>query len=261
MSNSAGHFVWHDLMTTDTDGAKAFYGKVAGWSTQAWEGPMPYTLWTNNGAPLGGVMPLNDDMRKMGMPASWLPSVGVDNVDDSVARAEKLGGKTVAPAMDIPGAGRYALIQDPQGVTIAMFSPDGQMGGDDNGPGIRPPQKGDFSWHELSTSDSVAAFDFYSKLFGWEKTGEFDMGKMGVYLMYGQGGVPYGGMMTRTPEMPPPYWLCYIMVDDAKASAETIKAAGGNIMMGPHEVPGGDWIAIATDPQGAATAVHSVKPK
>jgi predicted enzyme related to lactoylglutathione lyase len=254
MPNPSGRFVWHDLMTTDTDGAKKFYGEVAGWSTQAWEGPTPYTLWTNSGVPIGGMMALNDEMRKNNVPPHWLPSVGVDDVDKTVAKATQLGAKTVAPAMDIPGAGRYAIFQDPQGATIAVFAPSGDM----SSPG-EPPKMGSFSWHELTTSDHVAAFDFYSKLFGWEKTSEFDMGPMGMYLMYGQGGEMYGGMMTRTPEMPPPNWLCYIHVPDAKESVKTITSGGGTVMVGPMEVPGGDWIAIATDPQGAMTAVHSSK--
>jgi len=254
MSNASGRFVWHDLMTTDTDGAKKFYGEVAGWGTQAWEGPTPYTLWTNNGAPFGGMMALNDEMRKNGVPPHWLPSVGVQNVDDTTAKAGELGGKTIMPPTDIPGAGRYAIIQDPQGATISIFAPTGDMPGHDG-----QPQKGDFSWHELTTSDHNAAFDFYSKLFGWEKTGEFDMGAMGMYQMYGQHGQMYGGMMTRTREMPPPNWLCYIKVDDAKESAKTIARLGGKVMMGPMEVPGGDWVAIATDPQGVMTAVHSAK--
>ncbi len=80
-----------------------------------------------------------------------------------------------------------------------------------------------------------------------------------MYQMYGQHGQMYGGMMTRTPEMPPPNWLCYIKVDDAKESAKTIARLGGKVMMGPMEVPGGDWVAIATDPQGVMTAVHSAK--
>ncbi len=254
MSNTSGQFVWHDLMTTDTDGAKEFYNKVAGWGTQAWEGPSPYTMWTTNGIPIGGMVALNDEMRKNGVGPSWLASVGVDNVDDTVKKATGLGATVVAPPMDIPGAGRYAIVKDPQGVSIAVFAGSGEMGD-----GSAPTGPGTFSWHELTTSDYAAAFDFYSKLFGWEQTSEFDMGEMGKYLMYGQNGVPYGGMMTRTPQMPPPYWLCYINVPDAKASAETIKAAGGNLMMGPMEVPGGDWIAICTDPQGAAVAVHSNK--
>lgn len=255
MSNVSGRFVWHDLMTTDTEGAKKFYSEVAGWGTQEWEGGGgPYTMWTNNGVPFGGMMALNDEMRKNNVPPHWLPSVGVDNVDDTVARATQLGGTTVAPPMDIPGAGRYAILQDPQGATIAIFSPEGEMQSSDG-----PPGKGDFSWHELTTSDHVAAFDFYSKLFGWEKNTEFDMGQMGMYLIYGQRGVQYGGMMTRTPDMPPPNWLCYIKVADAKESGETIKRLGGTVMMEPMEVPDGDWIVVARDPQGAVTAVHAPK--
>jgi predicted enzyme related to lactoylglutathione lyase len=255
MSNAAGRFVWHDLMTTDPDGAKKFYGDVAGWTTEPFEGPTPYTLWMNNGTALGGVSPLNDEMKRQGVPPGWIASVGVDNVDETVKQANQLGGKTIAPPMDIPGAGRYAVIQDPQGVSISIFSPSGEMPGHDG-----PPNNGEFSWHELTTSDAKAAFDFYSKLFGWEKTSEFDMGPMGVYQMYGQRGMPYGGMMNRSPEMPPPNWLCYIHVPDARESATTIKHAGGNVIMGPMEVPGGDWITMATDPQGVPFAVHSSKP-
>jgi hypothetical protein len=243
-------------MTTDTAGAQKFYSEVAGWGTQEWQGAGPYTMWTNDGVPFGGMMALNDEMRKNNVPPHWLPSVGVDNVDETIARATKLGATVIAPPMDIPQVGRYAIFQDPQGATLAIFAPEG-----DWSPPDLPPKKGDFSWHELTTSDSVAAFDFYSKLFGWEKTGEFDMGKMGIYQMYGQDGVMYGGMMTRTPEMPPPNWLCYFRVDDAKESAKTIAAKGGKVIMEPMQVPGesGDWIAIATDAQGAAFAVHAVK--
>jgi len=256
MSNVTGRFVWHDLMTTDTEGAKKFYSEVAGWGTQEWQGGMPYTMWTNNGVPFGGMMALNDEMKKNNVPPHWLPSVGVDNVDDTLSRATQLGATTVAPAMDIPGAGRYAIFQDPQGATIAIFAGEGDMQG---APEL-PPKNGDFSWHELTTSDHVSAFDFYSKLFGWVKNGEFDMGPMGMYLMYGHGETMYGGMFTRTPDMPPPNWLCYIKVPDAKDAAKTIARLGGTVIREPMEVPGGDWIAIATDPQGVMTAVQSGKP-
>ena len=179
MANAAGQFVWHDLMTTDTDGAAKFYGKVAGWGTQAWEGPTPYTMWTNGGVPIGGMVPLPDDMRKNGVPPNWIASVGVDNVDTTAAKAAELGGNIIAPPGDIPGAGRYAIIADPQGATIAIFQPSGEMASP-----TPAPDKGSFSWHELTTTDHVAAFDFYSKLFGWEKTSDYDMGPMGIYQMY-----------------------------------------------------------------------------
>ena len=123
-----------------------------------------------------------------------------------------------------------------------------------------PPKVGEFSWHELLTTDHASAFDFYSKLFGWDKQDEYDMGPMGIYLMYGKDGNMYGGMFTKSADMPmPPNWLCYIKVADAKASTETIKGASGTIMNGPMEVPGGDWITQFSDPQGAMSAVHSAK--
>ena len=257
MSNATGRFVWHDLMTTDTEGAKKFYSEVAGWGTQEWQGGGgPYTMWTNNGVPFGGMTTLNEEMKKNNVPPHWLPSVGVENVDDTVAKATQLGATIVAPPMDIPGAGRYAIFADPQGATIAIFAPDGDM---QSAPPEGPPKNGEFSWHELTTSDHLAAFDFYSQLFGWVKNGEFDMGPMGMYLMYGKGETMYGGMFTRMPDMPPPMWLGYIKVADTKESAKTIARMGGKVMREPMEVPGGDWIAIASDPQGAMTAVQSGK--
>jgi predicted enzyme related to lactoylglutathione lyase len=258
MSNPQGSFVWHDLMTTDTKGAEKFYDEVAGWGTEPFPGPTPYTMWTNDGTPIGGSTLLSDDMRKNGVPPNWTPSVGVESVDATAAKAAELGGKIVAPPMDIPGAGRYAIIQDPQGASLAIFAPSGEMQGGGDG----ALKKGDFSWHELITTDYVAAFDFYSKLFGWEKKDEHDMGPMGIYLMFAPSGqsAPFGGMFTMGPDMKmPPNWLSYIKVDDAKSSTETVTRAGGKVMNGPMEVPGGDWIAQCMDPQGVMFAVHAAK--
>jgi len=254
MASDYGSFVWHDLMTTDTDSAKKFYGEVAGWGTQPMEGS-PYVFWMNDGDMIGGTMLISDEMRQQGVKPGWTASVGVEDVDATAAKAVTLGGKIVAPPMDIPDIGRYAIIGDPQGGSIAIFTSIGEMPGHGGAP-----KMGEFSWHELMTTDYVAAFDFYSKLFGWEKMDEHDMGQMGVYLMYGQNGQMYGGMFTRGPDMPrDPAWWCYIKVDDVKASAETVKRLGGQVKNGPMEVPGGDWITVCSDPQGADFAVHAAK--
>ena len=254
MASDYGSFVWCDLMTTDTEAAKKFYGEVAGWGTQPMEGS-PYVFWMNQGEMIGGTMLISDEMRQHGVKPGWTASVGVEDVDATAAKAAKLGGKIVAPPMDIPDIGRYAIIGDPQGASIAIFKSNGELPGHGGAP-----RMGEFSWHELMTTDYAAAFDFYSKVFGWEKMQENDMGPMGIYLEYGQKGRQYGGMFTRGPDMPPtPEWVCYIKVADAKASAETIKRLGGQIMAGPMEVPGGDWIAIGSDPQGAKFAVHAAK--
>jgi predicted enzyme related to lactoylglutathione lyase len=54
------------------------------------------------------------------MPAQWVPYVVVDDVDAALAKAVKLGGKTVAPVMSLGEVGRIAVIQDPQGATIGL---------------------------------------------------------------------------------------------------------------------------------------------
>jgi predicted enzyme related to lactoylglutathione lyase len=57
----------------------------------------------------------------------------------------------------------------------------------------------------------------------------------------------------------PPHWLLYVRVPDVHAASEQVKANGGKILNGPMEVPGGDWIVQAMDPQGAAFAMHQRK--
>ena len=52
-----------------------------------------------------------------------------------------------------------------------------------------------------------------------------------------------------------------IHVDDVHTAAERIKANGGEVFRGPMVVPGGDWVAHARDPRGAAFAIHSVPSK
>jgi predicted enzyme related to lactoylglutathione lyase len=84
------------------------------------------------------------------------------------------------------------------------------------------------------------------------------MGPMGIYFIFKRQGRDLGGMFNLTPEMPmPPNWLLYIRVADITAAVERVKAAGGTVLNGPMEVPGGDQIAQCMDPQGAAFALHA----
>jgi len=244
-----GRFVWADLMTSDVDAAIRFYTTVAGWSTQKWEGPMPYTMWTANGVPLGGVMPLPE----AGGHPSWLAYTSTPDVDASAQEAQSLGASIHVPPQDIPGVGRFAVLTDPQGAYFALYSSAGDVQGHDNEPAV-----GEFSWHELATSDGGAALDFYTRLFAWDKLSSFDMGGGWMYHLFGRAGRELGGAFTKTNDMPgPPMWIHYIKVDSAHAAAERITKAGGQVINGPMEVPGGDWITQALDPQGAMFAVHS----
>jgi uncharacterized protein len=255
MTDDRGRFYWYDLMTTDVEGAKAFYTKLLGWGTTEWEGmEQPYTMWTTGEQPLGGVQTLPEEAQKGGAPPHWLAYVAVPNVDETLDKAKSLGGNVMVPGMDIPTVGRFAVLADPQGAVIAVFTPE------EAGPEA-PPHVGTFSWHELATSDPVAGWSFYEALFGWEKLDAFDMGEAGPYQIYKKKGGewPLGGIFKRPKEMPVTSWLYYAMVKDVHESIETVKKLGGKILNGPMEVPGGDFIAQCMDPQGAAFALHSTK--
>jgi predicted enzyme related to lactoylglutathione lyase len=251
-----GRFVWYDLMTSDPDAAVGFYDKVIGWGTTQWEGSaMPYTMWTAGETPIGGVMEMPQEVVDAGAPPHWIAYIGTPDVDATVSQAEKLGGHVLKAAMDIPTVGRFAVLADPQGAVFCVFTPDSEVPGHEG-----PPRQGEFSWHELATTDHEAAFKFYNALFGWDKTDAMDMGEAGMYQMYGRKGMPLGGMFNKPAEIPgPPFWLLYAMVDDVHKTVEKVKEHGGQILNGPMEVPGGDLIAQCMDPQGAAFAIHSHK--
>src|SRR6476661_2125515 len=94
--STRGRFVWYDLMTTDPEGAKAFYTAVTGWGTQVWE-EMSYTMWTDGGTPIGGIMTLPAEAAAAGAPPHWLGYVAVPDVDATTARARELGAAVRVP--------------------------------------------------------------------------------------------------------------------------------------------------------------------
>ena len=61
--------------------------------------------------------------------------------------------------------------------------------------------------------------------------------------------------MTKTPETTMPHWLYYINVDAVDAAIARVSEAGGKVINGPMEVPGGSWIVQCLDPQGAMFAL------
>ena len=252
--DARGRFIWYELLTSDPGAAMDFYKQIIGWGTQAFDGAgVPYNTWMVGETPIGGVMQLPEEAVAEGARPHWLPYVAVPDVDQSVARATELGANTYVQPTDIAEIGRFAVMGDPQGAIFAVYKPLGDTPAHDS-----PPKQGEFSWHELMTTDYEAAFSFYSDLFGWEKTENFDMGEAGIYQMYGRKGMPLGGMFNKTAEIQaPPHWMLYIRVSDVDALVEGIKDAGGQILTGPMEVPGGSRIAQCLDPQGAAFAIDS----
>jgi hypothetical protein len=64
-------------------------------------------------------------------------------------------------------------------------------------------------------------------------------------------------MFTRRDDNSRSSWTSYVEVPSVQQAMETVKSLGGQVMYGPHEVPGGSWIAMCADPQGATFAITS----
>lgn len=251
-----GRFVWHELMTKDPVSAIAFYTEVIGWKTEAFGEGGNYTMWVGSQGPLGGVMTIPEEATKMGAPPHWMGNVRVENVDASAALTRKLGGKVYKEAESIPTVGRFAVIADPFGAPISIFQPEREMAPHDAS------RAGEFCWAELMTTDQVAAFAFYSEIFGWRKLGEHDMGPMGSYVIFGVGDVQIGGMMNRPKDMPtPPMWGYYSETKGLDAAVARATKHGAKVLNGPMDVPGGARIAQLMDPQGAAFSLHEAPKK
>ena len=116
-----GHFFWNELHTSNPTRALSFYEKVLGFSHRAMGmGPGgTYHILSQRGVDRGGVT----SFLPPGVPPHWLPYVFVDNVDDAIARARKLGGKILTGAEDIPGIGRFGVLEDPTGAALAIMKP------------------------------------------------------------------------------------------------------------------------------------------
>lgn len=116
-----GAFSWSELMTSDPAAATAFYSALFGWTVQTSDmGTGPYHMVKLGDTAVGGVMGMPPDAPPM--PPHWGCYVTVDSVDDTLAKCAALGGKTLVPAMDVPGVGRMAVIQDPQGAVLNVMA-------------------------------------------------------------------------------------------------------------------------------------------
>jgi predicted enzyme related to lactoylglutathione lyase len=253
MTDWRGRHVWCELMTTDPTSAAGFYGRVVGWTAKDSGLPgMNYTLFSAGERMVGGTMALPAEAIAMGARPTWLGYIAVEDVDAMVGRITAAGGHIYKPASDIPGIGRFAVIGDPQGASFIVFRPNSSGEGEPAPMGTL----GHVDWNELHTSDLEGAFGFYSGLFGWTRDQAIEMGPMGVYQIFAVHGTPAGGMMQQDG---PPHWLYYINVDAIDAAMSRVGSAGGKVVSGPQQVPGGSWIAQCVDPQGVMFAMVSQK--
>ncbi len=111
-------FCWFEVYTNDTEAAKKFYTSLFGWGVG---GDANYTEWKMGDQSIGGMMKIQADWGNV--PPHWLGYVMVENCEATVAKIKELGGKVFVEPMDVPGMGRFAVADDPQGAGFAIFAP------------------------------------------------------------------------------------------------------------------------------------------
>lgn len=250
-----GRPLWYELMTTDMKAAEAFYKDVIGWTPMPFAAAgQPYTTFMRTSdAPAGGLMARPEGLNA---PPFWAMYIGVPKLEAAAEQIKQLGGSECTPVITVPSVGRMQMVLDPQGAAFYIYEPASaeQMP-------EAAPELGEASWHELMTTDAEAALTFYTTVFGWTPGDAMDMGPMGKYHMFNRPIGAIGGMMNKSAEMAqvPSNWQIYFRVADLDAAVARITANGGQILNGPMEVPGGDRIVNAMDPQGAAFSLHARK--
>jgi uncharacterized protein len=250
MANAHGSFIWYELLTRDAAAAKAFYDAVVGWDIDAAAPPggMDYRMIKAADGNAGGMMQLSDDMLAGGAQPRWLGYIGVDDVDQSVTAVLGAGGQVHMPAMDIPDVGRFAMVTDPQGNPFYLM----RGASPESSTAFQRMGMGHVSWNELQTADEAAGLAFYEKLFGITKIGAMPMGELGDYHFIANGdsaGEAIGAIMRQSSV---PGWSFYFRVPDIEAARTRIESGGGTVHAGPMDVPGGERVIVASDPEGVA---------
>ncbi len=247
-------FIWHDLMTPDLVGAQTFYCKVFGWNIV--DSGMPdgnYRVCNVGEESVGGMMGFRPE-DDTSVPPFWSGYIHTPDVGKAAKQAVKLGGKIFKEPTLVPETVEFAILTDPSG---AMFNimrpiPKGEVQSHPLG------TPGTMGWNELLSGDWKQAWVFYQAMFGWQKMEALEMGPMGTYQTFGLDGKSFGGMMNKRAEMPRAFWNYYWNVASCEDAVKKLQVAGGAVLFGPMQVPGGSWIVNAMDQRKGTFAFISM---
>lgn len=255
MQNKHGDFVWYELQTSDIDAAKLFYGPLLGWqfslssaTAPRYETCLAQDDQTQQTHEVGGILELTSDMQEGGCSPAWLGYIEVEDITQAVTSLTEAGGKLLMPVKTLEHVGNICVVSDPQGVPfylICSSSPKHSLAFAYDRPRI-----GHCAWNELVTSDKDAAWTFYQSQFGWAQDGSMDMGDMGSYDFIRHRNM-IGAMMNIPAPGLPPFWNFYFRVADIDTAVKYITDNSGTITQEPMEIPGGEFVISAQDPQGA----------
>jgi predicted enzyme related to lactoylglutathione lyase len=109
-------------------------------------------------------------------------------------------------------------------------------------------------WIDLGSADPEASRRHYTKLFGWT-VDSIAAPVAGGYGIFKLDGKEVAGVGPPQDPNQPTSWTMYVVVADADATAQKVKAAGGTVLAEPFDVPDAGRMAIVADPAGAVTGI------
>jgi predicted enzyme related to lactoylglutathione lyase len=249
LERHVGKVVWVEMATPDLAVAERFYAGLFGWTFR--ELPASgtrYALAFADGHAVAGLIEHRPSAAR-GQPA-WLPFFSVADVDAVAKRAVDAGGTVLSAAKDVPERGRQAVLADPESASFAVVA---STSGDS--PDTLPAE-GTWIWSSLHAGDADADATFYQRLMGFAV---FDLASEDALLHvvlssddYARAGVnqqPVDALHRRA------YWLNFVRVPDAAATAGQAVALGGRIVVAPRRDRHGGQLAVVADAAGAVTGL------
>ena len=184
LATTAGKFVWHEHVSSDPTQAEDFYTQLFGWGTEVFKpGEADYTMISSSGQNHGGFSKAIEGAP----PPHWLSHVAVENVEETIEKAQGAGGRLAAGPFEMSEVGRVAIIADPQGAYVSLYQPEGDG----------PVSEGVFVWDELGATDVDSAQRFYEQVCGWTTS---EMGtEYGGNRIFNRGETDIEGLM-RPPD-------------------------------------------------------------
>ena len=111
--------VWFEIPADDIERAKSFYGELFGWKIERLPGLTENWHIDTGGSddtPDGGLL-----KRQNAQHQGITNYVGVKSIDESAAKVAQLGGKICTPKTAVPQMGYFAVCQDPENNTFALW--------------------------------------------------------------------------------------------------------------------------------------------
>jgi predicted enzyme related to lactoylglutathione lyase len=268
---------WIDTSQPDPDAAVDFYGALFGWEFESLMppgAPSTYLLARLRGLEVAAISSLPESAPRTAM---WDTYVAVESADESTSTVRDAGGGIVKEPFDVPGAGRMAVLTDPEGAAFCVWEARGFVGA------RVVNEAGSLNFNTLHTRDVHGAKAFYGAVFGWE-TLRLD-GGFEAWTLPGYGddleradpdvrkrvaelGGPKGfedvvaSIAPIGDDQPdiPAHWSLTFAVDDADAVATRAEALGGTVVVPPLDAP---WVrmAVIADPQGATFVASTFVPE